>query len=324
MDITIGTGRIQATIQLQGAMTTAIFEAGTQHAFSPSYIAQWSGWEGEPLLTQLRGDFLCVPFGAAPAQAEDLPTSWRDGYAGPEEWIHGYSSNGIWAVLEQDSHSIRLGLDYPSTSPVERVERTVTCTEEAVEYVDTIVMRSDATLPLGLHPIVSLPEDEGGATLVLPKAHSFHALPIDSGTSVLEIGAVFDDAAAAPRRDGTTLDLTQLPLGVNVDEIVLMALPETPQVSLQNRTQGYEVTIEWDPEFLKHCLLWVSNRGRQGEPWGGNNLCLGIEPITAAFDFGQGVSAGENPLSTQGLPTSVPLKAGESYAIRHRMTANLL
>lgn len=42
-------------------------------------------------------------------------------------------------------------------------------------------------------------------------------------------------------------------------------------------------------------MLWISNRGRKGLPWGGTNLCLGVEPITSAFDFGQGVSANENP-----------------------------
>ncbi|QPK81282.1 hypothetical protein G7Y41_09755 [Schaalia sp. ZJ405] len=321
MDVTIGTGRVRATIQLAGAMTTAVFNAGSEDEFSPSYIAKWSGWEGDPLLEKLRGDFLCVPFGAAPASAQTLPEEWRGGYDGPSEWTHGYSASGPWELLSQNTESVRLGLTYPESSPVERVERLITCEDDGVEYIDTIIMRQTADLPLGLHPILRLPETPGGARLVLPKARSFHSLPIDSGTSVLKVGAIYEDAAAAPRADGGTLDLTRLPLdGENVDEIVLMVEPADPKVTLVNEVEGYEVSIEWDPKFLEHCLLWVSNRGRTAQPWGGTNLCLGVEPVTSAFDFGQGVSAGPNPLNAEGIATSVHLEAGERYEIRHRMT----
>lgn len=48
----------------------------------------------------------------------------------------------------------------------------------------------------------------------------------------------------------------------------------------------------------------------QGLPWGGTNLCLGVEPITSAFDFGHGVSAGDNPLAKAGYSTAVDFEAG--------------
>lgn len=73
MDVKIGTGKVRATIQLQGAMTTAVFEAGTDAEFSPSYTATWEGFPEAPILDRLRGDFACLPFGAAPEAADDLP-----------------------------------------------------------------------------------------------------------------------------------------------------------------------------------------------------------------------------------------------------------
>lgn len=59
----------------------------------------------------------------------------------------------------------------------------------------------------------------------------------------------------------------------------------------------------------------------QGAALGGMNLCLGVEPITSAFDFGQGVSADDNPLAKAGYSTAVDFEAGRTYEVRHRITA---
>lgn len=159
------------------------------------------------------------------------------------------------------------------------------------------------------------------ARIEAPECDAYWALPIDSGTSVLEVGAVFEDLAAAPRSDGSTIDLTRVPLGVEVDEIVLIAGPKEPRVVLVNEAEGYRVGVEWDPTYLKSAMLWMSNRGRKGLPWGGTNLCLGVEPITSAFDFGQGVSADDNPLAKAGYSTAVDFEAGRTYEVRHRIAA---
>lgn len=318
MDVKIGTGKVRATIQLQGAMTTAVFEAGTDAEFSPSYTATWEGFPEAPILDRLRGDFVCLPFGAAPEAADDLPEEWRDGYTGPSEWIHGPSSNLEWTPVEVGDDIALLALDYPGNSPIMRIERRVTCAKGAVEFVDSIAVRKDCRLPLGLHPILRLPEDEGAARIEAPECDTYWALPIDSGTSVLEVGAVFEDLGAAPRSDGSTIDLTRVPLGVEVDEIVLIAGPKEPRIALVNEAEGYRVAVEWDPKYLQNAMLWISNRGRKGLPWGGTN-CLGVEPITSAFDFGQGVSANENPLRKAGYSTAIDFEAGRTYEVRHRI-----
>lgn len=324
MDLSIAAGSVRATIQPLGAMTTIVFNAGTAREFSPSYTATWEGFPEVPLLHRLRGDFLCVPFGAAPASAEDLPEEWRKGFAGRSEWVHGPSANLEWSVKELDGDCASLVLDYSPDSPIAGVERRITCVEGAVEFLDTILVRSDCSLPLGLHPIFALPEEEGAARIELPECESFWTFPADSGTSILEAGAVFEDARRAPRADGGTLDLTRLPLAEEVDEIVLLAGPKQGRISLVNRAEGYRTALEWDTELLDNAMLWISNRGRTSAPWGGTNLCLGIEAITSAFDFGTGVSGADNPLTDAGFRTAVELKAGERYEIRHRITGEAL
>lgn len=119
------------------------------------------------------------------------------------------------------------------------------------------------------------------ARLEMPECDEFWTLPLDSGTSVLEVGARFSDLTSAPRADGSSIDLSRLPPTDEVDEIILVAGPKTPRISLINESEDYRATIEWDSAFLKNALLWISNRGRKGAPWGGENLCLGIEPITS-------------------------------------------
>lgn len=324
MDIIIGNESVRASIQSLGAMTTLVFNPGTPRQFSPSYTAKWEGFPELALLDSLRGDFLCVPFGAAPALAEDLPEAWREGFAGPSEWVHGPSANLEWSASEVGEDYARLFLEYAPDSPIEKVERRVTCLEGGVEFLDSILVRSDCCLPLGLHPIFSLPEAEGGARIELPECDSLWAFPADSGTSVLDRGAVFHDATRAPRADGGTLDLTRLPLKDEVDEIVLLAAPKKGRVALFNEAEGYRVALEWDTEVLDHAMLWISNYGRKGAPWCGRNLCLGIEAITSAFDFGTGVSGAPNPLSDAGFRTAVELHAGQIYEIRHRITGEAL
>lgn len=108
-------------------------------------------------------------------------------------------------------------------------------------------------------------------------------------------------------------------VGDEVDEIVLIADPKEPRIALVNEAEGYRVAVEWDPKYLQNAMLWISNRGRKGLPWGGTNLCLGVEPITSAFDFGQGVSANENPLRKAGYSTAIDFEAGRTYEVRHRI-----
>lgn len=321
MSVSIGTGKVRATIQIQGAMTTALFEAGTDKEFTPSYVATWEGFPEAPILDKLRGDFLCVPFGAAPETAEELPEGWRNGHNGASPWIHGPSANLRWNVEALEADSAVLSLDYADDDPVKRVERRVTCVEGAVEFEDSIIMRVDARLPLGLHPIFRLPENPGDAHIELGEADGFWAFPADSGTTVLERGARFSDLAKAPRADGGTIDLTRLPLTEEVDEIVLTAGPKDGRVTVVNDAEGYKATLEWDRTLLNNVMFWISNHGRKGAPWGGTNLCLGVEPITSAFDFGEGVSAATNPLTEAGYATAIDLKAGQTYTITHRISA---
>jgi hypothetical protein len=60
-----------------------------------------------------------------------------------------------------------------------------------------------------------------------------------------------------------------------------------------------------DAAVLPQLLLWMDNGGRHAFPWNGRNRCLGVEDGCAYFDKGLPASIRPNPVSRQGIPTSV-------------------
>lgn len=329
-DVTISAAGVDATIQLQSGMVTARFDVGGR-SVEPLYTAPWRGWRGVPLLEHLRGDFLCVPFGDAPASLEHCPPAWSRLDPGVSAHPHGWSSNGVWTLLSagagrgDEGATALLQLDYPEEDAVDWVRREVRCEAGRLAFTDTVHVRRGARLPLGLHPILALPDTPGAAHLNLPACQTFATLPFPpEPTSTLAVDARFADPTRAPRSDGGTRDLTRLPFADDTEEIVLVANPEEGRVSLDDTEGGYRVTLEWDHTVLRHLLVWMSNRGRPFAPWGGTNVCLGVEPVTAAFDLGESVSAADNPLDAEGIPTVVALSPESDLVIRHGIGVDLL
>lgn len=313
MEYSIQAGGTTAFVQAHGAMVTAEFTVNG-HTVRPLYQAPWSDYAHDPLLAHLRGDFPCVPFGIAPSSTVSFPPPWNLLNPGTTSYAHGYSSVGLWDEIEEGTFHLR----YPEEDTVESITRTVTPAGGRIDIKDRIHMRREANLPLGLHPIVRLPEKPGAARLNLPPMRSARTYPVQpEETSVLVPDTRLTALNQAPMLDGESLDLTRLPLRQHTEELVGLFDVTEPVVSLDNLDEGYRVTIEWDNTYLKHCMLWISNYGRGYEPWNGRNLCLGIEPITSAFDLGQSISATSNPLSAEGLQTSVPLAGGMSYTLKH-------
>ena len=119
--------------------------------------------------------------------------------------------------------------------------------------------------------------------------------------------------------DGGEIDATRIPLPLNSENLLMLCNVTNPAIRFTNMEEGYTVRMTWNAEELKNCMLWYSNRGRKFVPWNGTNLCLGIEPITAAFDLGDIISRGENPLKKNGVRTGRKVKAGEVVTLINHM-----
>lgn len=320
-EITIARGTSTGRVQLRGAMVTGSFVVGDR-TVEPFYVAPWDGFPADPLLDRLRGDFLCVPFGSTPAG--ELPAGWASPGPRPGECAHGYSANADWEVAALTEESVMLTLRYPAGDPVERVTRTVTCLDDGLEFEGRIMAREAADLPIGVHPTFRLPDRPYGATLRLP-AGAFLAsppLPTEPLARILP-GSIFHDPTAAPAVDGAA-DITELPWANANEDLLLLADVEEGRVELLNHDEGYRVAVTWDHRLLRHLMLWISNFGRDADPWSGRNRALGLEPITGAFDYGAAVSAAPNPLAARGAATTVHVEPGQEVVLRHRVTVGRL
>lgn len=316
---------ITAFISPHGAMTTAEFDLGDKK-INPFYTHPWTEEEeDDTLLKYLKGDFFCLPFGAAPGEGV-LDAGWYVGgvRGNRQAYAHGYSSNGVWAVDEQEAASIKLSLDYEGDGDIEGVSRKIDLNGNWLSFTDTAVTKNAVRLPVGIHPIFRLSEKPGMMKLHLPPCQDVRTYPVDTDkTSIFVNGAVCCDPAAVPLREGGTMDATALPLAAKTEELLLLTNVKEGKAVLDNLEEGYRVILEWDAAGYRNLLLWMSNRGRDFAPWNGRNLCLGLEPITSAFDLGEEICTANNPISKDGVPTAASFEKGTTV-FRHRITVEKL
>ncbi|KAB0677748.1 hypothetical protein [Aureimonas leprariae] len=300
-----------ATLQPLGAMLGPVrFTLPDGTDVRPFHTAPWverpDGDAQEGLMHGLRGEWPCVPFGAAEA---DRGGGWEDPFP------HGFGSNHDWDMRIDDG-SLVAAIVYPPDHPVERLQRRVTPNGAGLDFELTVHPRADAALPIGLHPVFALPERPGAMELAVDAAGPVFTHPDDPQPDPCPLvpGAVADDLRRMPLRAGGTLDLTRLPLAGRSESRVLVG-GARGRVDLANRETGIRTTLRWDAAKLPAVMLWISNRGRAHAPWNGRHLALGVEPVAAAFDLGTAASRGESEPARRGVPTAVALRAGEPWRI---------
>lgn len=310
-----------ADVSAFGGMTVASFCLNGKMV-SPFYHNPWKDSASDPFLAHLKGDFFCLPFGIAPGR--EIP-GWGGGQSFPQkEYSHGYSANGCYEVTERRDNTVTLRLYY-DTNDVEYVERGVTLFETHIEFADTVMPKRDFCAPVGYHPIFKIPQEAGGCRLLAPACGKFMSYPaaVDE-SSIFAPGAAFDRLSGVPLADGITVDASLLPLLQDTEELVCALQVKEGAFKLQYPEEGYEAKLNWDASVLPHCLIWISNRGRKNRPWSGRNLCVGIEPVASAFDMGQHISAGENPLSKEEYRTCISFRANEAMRLVHSISVKEL
>ncbi|MES2843949.1 MAG: hypothetical protein V4747_02855 [Pseudomonadota bacterium] len=319
--------RGRLTVQRLGAMLGPVeFHLPDGPTVSPLHVAPWADEGGSDalpgILQRLRGEWPCVPFGAPrvlPLQgdwAELLPE-------GATDHPHGPSSNLNWDWLAAPDGELRLALDYPPDHPIRRVERHIRPDPDACLIHLTLIIhpRADCTLPIGLHPVFRLPYARGTVRLDVGPCQGVLTFPCQAEPGV----SAFAPARQVPGLDGIPLtaggqiDATRLPLPSATEELV-QVIGASGRVRLHH--DGWFAELAWDREHFPSLMLWLSNRGRQGFPWNGRHLALGVEPVCSAFDLGTTISAGQNPISTQGVPTAQVFRAGKVFSTAYSIGAH--
>lgn len=313
-----GHGEVQA---LGGMLGPVHFNIGPGHLVQPFAVFPWADEEApskEQALTGLlargRGDWPCVPFGISPgpvAMAWDHP-------------IHGESAHASWTRVDDahDEGHIKLRFDHEHTSPINYLERDITCVQGQPEIRCrlTIHARRDGQLPLGLHPVLKMPAAPGALHLIPGPFQFARSYPtqVELGADLLQSDLQFQDLTTVPTRQGHNINLLDFPLSEKTESLVQLCGVDGYMTAI-NFEENYAFELHWDAQTLPSCVLWISNGGRQSWPWSGRHFALGIEPVCAYFDLGVQASVNDNPIAAQGIPTSIKLERQKPLVIDYLM-----
>lgn len=288
--------------------------------FRPYARAPWMGTIDDPDVTghlrELGGDFVCVPFGAGPAEPVG-PAEWASLMSDPPlRPIHGPAGDAEWTFVSRDAASVTLSLSYSSTSIVSRLERTIRgCAGiPKLESSLTIYPRHTGRISVGLHPILQLPDAPG--RLQLQAEFDFglvHPRHLSDGQQ-----QEFSSLETVPWPEGG-IDLTHVPLGKPNVSVQLCGMRAPLRALFLDDRTGVE--IDWDRAILPSLQIWCTDRGIDGPPWHGQYRGIGVEPIASAFDLNTALSSRPNPISKRGIRTWVDLVAGDPLTINHSVTA---
>jgi hypothetical protein len=312
----IETAHARGTVYPTAALFTDIeFKLPSGRWVRPMASAPW----GEVLdpavpghLRRLGGEFFCLPFGGG-GTVRDPVAGWeRLTTAAPDEPMHGPAANEDWQIIAQEPGGVRLGLDLPEEYVVSRIVRYIRLdtNKPAARVTVTLEIRRDGRVPVAFHPILRLPEKPSELTLSASFAQGFtYPALIEPDRMACEPGNSFADLSHVPKRRGGSVDLSRLPLGQKVDDVVLLAGMKGP-LRGAFLDDGYALTVDWPRDLLPHCLVWIHDRGIDVPPWNGTYRGIGIEPLASAFDAPWDVSLADNPLTRAGYPTALPVSRG--------------
>ena len=267
---------------------------------SPYSLSPW--WPAEypeipPLLSVLRGDFFCLPFGGQ--------------VAGPP---HGDSANAEWTEISRGDGSLRLVIN--ATDSGARIWKNIdTRPGHHALYLEHQISNLEGDFNYGTHPILDFSglADGAGRVTVSP----FHwasvspgpfSNPADGETQCLAEGAIFSDLREVPLAAGGTADLTRYPARQGNDDLVMLCHPPaTPEQPFAWSAVVFDKFVWFslkNPADFPSTLLWMSNGGRTAPPWNGKHLGrMGIEDVCSYFATGVDRSR-LNLLAEQGVSTT--------------------
>ncbi len=276
---------------------------------SPYALAPWEPAEFPripPLLSILRGDFLCLPFGG---QVDGPP--------------HGEPANGEWSLFAVDRNSLHLTMD--AGGHFEKILST-RAGQHAV-FCEHRISGLDGDFNYGNHPILDfsgLPEHTGRVTVSPFRWASVFlgafANPAAGETQALAAGAHFMDLREVPLAAGGTTDLTKYPARAGNTDLVMMvnvaASAAQPFAWSAAALDGYVWFSLKNPADFPATMLWFANGGRTAAPWNSRYFGrIGIEEVCSYFSNGVDLSR-KDLLAAEGIPTTRHFKSNEVVSLK--------
>lgn len=304
--------RVSAAVTREGGHLGPIqFVLSKGRTVAPMHCAPWAteklAADTPAILKVLRGDFFCMPFGgnAAPFKKERHP-------------VHGETANSQWQFVGSslEDGTTRLDLAMETKIRPAKVQKSIFLRAgESVVYSRHVISGARGPMNCGHHAMLAFGNETGlvsvapfGRGQVFPGEFEE---PAAGGYSSLKRGARFRDLSRVPKADGGTADLTRFPDREGFEDLVMVSAKPgntfgwTAAVFPESRFVWFSLK---DPRVLASTVLWHSNGGRHYAPWSGRHRgVLGLEEVTSNFHYGLAESARPNPVSKEGIPTTISL-----------------
>ena len=300
----IGSDQVSlAVTEIGGHLSDVTFTLDGGRRVSPMHTAPWIDEDLPddlpPVLTVLRGDFFCAPFGAS----DVIPGDTR---------AHGATANGFWREQNRTATMVEAVLD--ETVMGATVTKHVELRPgQAVVYQRHTFAGGSGRLPFGHHAML-----KAGKPLQLGFAPWIWAgtppEPIEippAGRSVLAYPQTIANPAEARTADGDVIDLTAYPGPDGFEDVWMLVAEPTRPFSWTAATCAEEGWVWFglkNPRVLPATCVWMSNGGRDYGPWSGRHRrVVGLEEVCSYLHLGHAASIADNLFTAKGIPTAATL-----------------
>ncbi|MCH7227318.1 hypothetical protein [Haloferula sp. A504] len=295
-----------------GQMAPVVFHLPGRDV-SPYSLSPWvpSEFPDQPaLLSVLRGDFFCLPFGPQ----QDGPP-------------HGDPANAAWSLEGSDERSLTLRQQAAdSGASIEKI-LSVRPGHHAV-YLEHRISGLAGDWSYGSHPILDASAAAPGSVRLSVSPFRWGSVypgvfsdPDKGERQMLCAGARFDELTSVPLADGMgSADLTRFPHGGRADDLVMM-VAEDPE---PDRPFAWTAAVFGDfvwfclknPADFPATLFWLSDGGRDGAPWNGRHVGrIGLEEVCSHFSNDVDLSR-QGLLAEDGIPTVRSFDPAEVVSLR--------
>lgn len=311
-----------AVTETGGMMAPVIFHRNTDKPIQPYYISPWQDERLKiktPVLTALRGDFFCLPFGGNDEK-----------YNAEKHPAHGEVTGGKWQYVttEHNKGINTLRIFYETKVRPGRVIKDVSLIEgQNVVYTRDVIEGFAGPTSLGHHATLAMPDKEGVFQIATSPMKfgmtnpGVFSVPAQGEYQSFDLGAKFEDLTSVPLifRSAKNADITRLPARRGFADLLQLCNEKAlvGWVTATRLDEGWLWFSLKDPEVLNSTVMWLENHGRHEAPWNGRNNCLGLEDVRAFFADGLVPSVTPNVLNKEGIPTSLNLQAGQTVMINY-------
>jgi len=269
---------------------------------------------GQPgLLTPIRGDFFCLPFGGN--------NSWKNENHPP----HGEVSEEKWKLTSGgDPNRIELQLKTKSRkgSVIKQIdirngENNIYICHKIQGFKGPTSMGHHPIFPGGTKKYISTSPIKFGITDYRKpgpflNGEYFSLAPAERFESLSKVPTIwkdepYTDCSVFPARNGFIDHL----------QVFNKEAPGFAWSAVSAPEDGYVWFGLKDPAILPSALVWIENRGRHQTPWNGRNSCIGIEDVCSFLAHGLAASTEDNDINKEGIKTFHELSGKKEFEVRY-------